>query len=88
MSLKIKRHLVLDGATALLVLCAVAITGLTVRRELFPKRRFTALPVVSIENDWKSYTTSGHLLGPANGGVTIVEFSDLNVPFVADLLPV
>jgi len=71
-----------NAATAVLVCCALVITGLAVRRELG-----SAAPVatpyteqVRPVRDWRSYA-SGSRIGPAGAAVTIVEFSDFQCPY-------
>lgn len=69
-----------NGATGLIVLCAVAVAAATVRREVQYRRDSSVTASVRIEKDWASYATGGHVLGSADG-VTIVEFSDFQCPF-------
>jgi protein-disulfide isomerase len=72
--------------TAILVLCAVAITSITVRREFFPKVRAdisdpNAKPV-QVER-WERFSKVGHRMGPASARVTILEFADFECPVCA-----
>ena len=71
MSLKVSRQRILDGATVVMVACALFLTSLVVRREFTTRNPASLINEVS---DWKQYATAGHSLGPDDAAVTIVEF--------------
>lgn len=70
--------------SVVLVLCAVIITALVVRREFFPAPPSSELPRRRVA-DWQSYAAAGQRMGPAKSRVTIVEFSDFQCPFCRTL---
>jgi hypothetical protein len=67
--------------TGMLVICAVAITGLAIRREIAPASSNLGRPPVRQVHEWASFADGGHRTGPSNPAVKIVEFSDFQCPF-------
>ncbi len=83
MSGKVK-ELFSSAVTVVLVLCAVIITVLVVRRELFtPAPASSAATSVTVleASVWADLPRQGHRTGPADAGVEIVEFYDYECPF-------
>jgi protein-disulfide isomerase len=78
-----KRESFLNAATAISVVCALALTTVVVHREFFarPQVPEPAKPVAI--RDWQRYAEAGHRIGPPTARVTIVEFSDFQCPFCA-----
>ena len=73
----------LDGlATAILVACAVAATGIAVRRELFPRERVPSTTPTTVR-DWETYETPLTRVGAGDAVVKIIVFSDFECPFCA-----
>jgi protein-disulfide isomerase len=68
-------------AEIVLALCAVVVTGLVARRELFPSQApAPSAPRAQQVRDWRPYAAAGHEMGPAGAAVSIVVFSDFQCP--------
>jgi protein-disulfide isomerase len=70
-----------NALTGTLVLCAVTITVLLARRELFPPKPASAAQEVVNVRNWREYVNGTNRSGPSSAPVTLVEFSDLECPF-------
>ena len=64
--------------TVILVLCAIIITVLVVKRELF-NNKYT--PKVRTVQNWRTLVDDGHQIGTSNASVYIIEFTDYECPY-------
>jgi len=80
-----RSHFGSTAATTLLVVCAVVITILLLKREMRPIPHGSAFLHLTSQPDWETYFDGGHRLGPANAAAVMVEFADFQCPACRDL---
>lgn len=68
--------------TGVLVVCALLVTGLVVRREFFTPPAPSPLAERRVEN-WEPLAVGGSVIGAQDAPVRIVAFSDFQCPFCA-----
>src|SRR5690606_41673973 len=74
-----RREWLADGTLVLLSLCAIIVTTLVVRRELFGTTEHDGGRPQAVEG-WSRYVAAGQPLGSNSSGVTAVIFSDFQCP--------
>ena len=70
-------------STALLVLCALGLTGAVVKREFFPASASGPRTEPWRVGNWEELAGAGQVIGRPGAPVRIVEFSDFQCPFCA-----
>ena len=75
----------LNTITVIIALCAVLVTALVVRRELFstPQLRSDVRDGTTVEN-WTTLINKERAVGASSPSVTVVEFTDYQCPFCAE----
>lgn len=82
------KNIVSNTATAVLVMCAMTITALLVRRELLPQRQRAPQPLtLEAVHGPPLGAMNGHSFGGKYPRLRIVEFSDFQCPFCASAVP-
>ncbi|HXT16095.1 MAG TPA: thioredoxin domain-containing protein [Gemmatimonadaceae bacterium] len=69
--------------TGIMLLCAVAVTVLVIRREVFPPRAAAAMLDLAAVPDWRAIAKEGHSMGPDSAPVVVTEFADFECPACA-----
>lgn len=70
------------ASTGVLVLCALAVTGMVARREFASPSSASAVErsIMVPQKNWRDFIDGGQRLGPAQGRVVLVEFADFQCP--------
>ena len=75
-----------NTVTVLLVVCALVVTGMVVKRELFSTPTPES-PTAREIDGWRELTVEGQIFGAQDAPVKIIEFSDFQCPFCAKVQP-
>lgn len=70
-----------DIASIALMICAIVLTGVVIRREFSDEQGNVARPLTV--DGWEELTLSGRVLGSSNASLKVVEFSDFQCPYCA-----
>lgn len=82
--MKNAREMLIDGATVLAAVCAVALTLLAFTRHRGTRSEPSTVVDERIdERQWNELISSGNRIGPENATLTVVEFGDFECPACA-----